>query len=242
MALNITMQSAETFYQNNKSCSWKPTKIPEDLVSNEEIAKWIFAQPIGWIELDLTIDLDQWLIESTQALPYLVDHREGENHLGWTSACIHGLGTTVTGTNFNEPVDAYHWTELSEITPTIKAFWESLPFEKLLRVRFMSVDSAGYVGPHNDNPNVDNILDHIIPINIAIFHPRLCYMTLRDHGVVPWNSGKAILVNITNDHSVINYSKQRRLHMIGHGLIGSKKNEFYELIVRSYKKQYELSK
>lgn len=236
------MQTADTFYQTNKSCAWKPTEIPDYLVSNEEIVKWIFKQPVGWIELDVKIDLGQWAIESAQALPYLVDHREGENHLGWTSACIHGLGTNITGTNFTEPVDAYHWTELSEITPTIKSFWESFPFENLLRVRFMSIDPGGHVGPHNDSPSIDNILDHIIPINIAIFHPSLCHMALRDFGVVPWSSGKVILVNITNDHSVINYSDQQRLHMIGHGLIGSKKEEFYELIVRSYKKQYELSK
>jgi hypothetical protein len=64
-------------------------------------------------------------------------------------------------------------------------------------------------------------------------------MTLKGHGVVPWKNGNIKLVNITNDHSVINFSDKPRMHMIGHGYVGNKLNEFTKLIAASYRKQYE---
>lgn len=230
----------DKFYQENKDCNWTLEEIPKDLTTDVERAKWIFSQPIGWIELDLEFDIPSWLVESKQAEPFLVHHREGDNHSGWKSCCIHGLGIEKTGTNFTAPTSAYQWTALSEKTPVITNFWKQFPFEKLLRVRFMNLDAGGHISRHNDCPSNDmHLMEHIVPINIAIDHPENCYMTLQDYGVVPWKTGKIILVNITNDHAVFNNSIRRRMHMIGHGYIGNKINEFSHLIVRSYNKQYE---
>jgi hypothetical protein len=237
--------NAIDFYNIYSGCQNKFPKIPNDLTSNEDITRWIFKQNVPYVEIDLEFNVDDWLAESQIAEPFLVNHREGDNHNGWRSCCIHGIDVDKTGVwnCYAETEPKYNWTSLSEKTPIIKKFWESFPFEKLARVRFMEVSSDGHVAPHNDSPvgfdqNFDS-LAHLIPINIAISHPDNCYMTLKDHGVVPWKTGDIKLVNITNDHSVINFSQQPRMHLIGHGIVGNRIEEFCELIVRSYKKQYE---
>jgi hypothetical protein len=76
----------------------------------------------------------------------------------------------------------------------------------------------------------------MIPINIAIIHPDNCYMTLTDIGIVPFKPGKIILVNIRNEHSVINNSDIRRIHLIGYGRPGNRIEKFCDLILRSYDK------
>ena len=130
---------------------------------------------------------------------------------------------------------------------SITNFWKSIPTERFARLRFMELAPGGHIAPHNDSPNgVRNtdfdMMDHMIPINVAIVHPDDCYMTLDGHGTVPFAEGKAIIVNITNTHYVVNNSSSTRMHMIAHCVIGNKKKEFAELVVRSYNKQYECGK
>jgi hypothetical protein len=86
-------------------------------------------------------------------------------------------------------------------------------------------------------------LDFGVPVNIAVIHPKNCYMTLEGKGIVPFKEGRAFIVNIRHTHSVINFSQESRIHVIGHSYgYGSKKQEFAELVTRSYKKQYEHSR
>jgi hypothetical protein len=208
----------------------------------------ILRKPIGWLELDTSFNLAKWKEESELAKQYLVPHREGDGHDGWRSCCIHGIEIDKTGhwTRYTrtESDITYKWTDLSELTPTITKFWKEFPTEQFARLRFMELAPGGHIAPHNDSPNgIRNtefdMMDHMIPINIAIVHPNDCYMTLDGHGVVPFAEGKALIVNITNTHSVINNSPRPRMHMIAHCIIGNKKKEFAELVVRSYNKQYE---
>lgn len=238
------MNSAETFYNENKSTRPIFPAVPEFINTDEELVKWLFKQNVPFIDIDLEFDITEWQEEALKSVPYLVPHRENDSD-GWNSCCIHGLGIDKTGVwnNYYDTEPEYSWTELSNQTPIIKKFWESMPFEKFARIRFMELEPHGNIIPHNDSPKgitADfNLLDHLLPINIAIIHPNNCFMTLKDHGVVPWKNGDIRLVNITNDHSVINFSNDTRIHMIGHGLIGNKFKEFCELIARSYRKQYE---
>lgn len=205
----------------------------------------ILKQPRGWIELDLNFDLFVWQQEAKIAEAYLVEHREGDGHNGWRSCCIHGISTIQTG-HWSRYVDNedeinYNWTELADLTPTITNFWKQFPTEGYARLRFMELAPGGWVSPHNDAPNgiknTDfNMMDHMIPINLAITHPKECEMHLETYGKVPWAPGKAYIVNITDTHSVQNNSTQPRMHMIAHCLIGNMKKEFAELVVRSYYK------
>ena len=202
-----------------------------------EQAEEILQKDIGWIELDLDIDITAWKKEAAIAYDYMVYHREGENHKGWRSCAIHGVDTKITA----HVEDAnFKWTELSKLTPTITEFWKLFPSENFGRIRFMDLEPGGWVGEHNDSPNgLDNtqinIMDHIVPINIAINHPSNCVMNIGG-GQVPWADGKAFLVNITKNHSVQNHSDQNRLHLIAHCIVGNMKEEFANLVVRSYNK------
>jgi len=236
--------TSEEFYIQNKGHKPYFPEIPNDCVTDEQITDWLFTVRVPYIELDIQFDLEKWFAESKIAEPYLVKHREGQNHNGWNSCCIHGIDVDKTGIwhQYCNIEPEYNWTSLSTKTPNIKQFWEQFPFEKLARVRFMQVESHGYVEPHNDTPPGDtiiNMIDHLVPVNIAIDHPDNCYMTLGNHGIVPWKNGDVKIVNITNDHSVINFSDKPRMHLIAHGIVGNKKKQFSELIARSYRKQYE---
>jgi hypothetical protein len=204
----------------------------------------ILRKPIGWIQLDIEFDISKWKQEAELVKQYLVPHREGEGHDEWRSCCLHGLGVGITSTNDSALPNEYHWTSIADECPTITAFWKSFPTERFARLRFMELSAGGLIAPHCDAPNgVKNtefdMMDHMIPINIAITHPDDCYMDLQTYGRVPWKAGRAFVVNITDTHTVINNSNSPRMHMIGHCVIGNQKKEFAELIVRSYNKNYE---
>lgn len=246
-------QTTLEFYEKNKGLTWTMPAAPGNLTSDYELANWVMNNmDIGWLELDLELDINCWKNECTVADEYYVNHR-GDGHPGWNSCCVHGIAVDQTGSwNLygyeNESDVLYDWTELSQRTPSITKFWQdAFPIERYRRIRFMELTAGGYISPHSDMPgklngecpNI-NILDHGAPINIAIIHPTDCHMVVEGFGTVPWSSGKAIIVNIRHHHSVINFSKEQRVHMIAHGWYGNRLDEFCQLVAKSYRKQYAI--
>jgi hypothetical protein len=244
-------QQALSFYNKNKDCQWALESPPSYIVTPIELANWLLNKSnFGWLELDIDIDLAGWQLEALQAEPYFVDHREDESE-GWTSCCLHGIDVDKTGawTNYgytDETTVPYQWTDLGKRSPQVTQFWkDQFPTEQYRRIRFMKLNADSAITPHSDMPgrlpgeeNFD-ALEFGIPINIAVIHPADCHMVLEGYGVVPFKEGKAFLINIKNYHSVINFSNESRIHVIGHSYgYGSKKEEFAELIARSYAKQY----
>lgn len=236
------MNKALDFYKSNQNIKYTFPPIPKNCSKDNEITNWIFKNNIPFLNLDLDFDINEWQKESVAAEKFYVPHREMQNHKGWKSCCIHGISIEKTGIwrKYSEYEPNYSWTMLSNLTPSIKDFCLKLPFERFARIRFMKLDSGGWIEPHNDTPTdvPDNfsLLDHLIPINIAIDHPDDCFMSLKDFGTIPWKNGDVKIVNITNDHSVINLSNKNRTHLIIHGWIGNKLTEFNDLIARSYSK------
>lgn len=241
-------QQALDFYNKNKYCQWQLEKAPNG--SSMEIASWLLNESnFGWLELDIDIDVEQWKSEALNATPYFVHHREDESE-GWNSCCIHGIDVDKTGawTNYgytNEADVPYRWTKLADQSPTIKNFWNQFPTDHYRRIRYMELEPNSAITPHSDMPGRlpgeqnFNALDFGVPINIAVVHPENCHMVLEGYGVVPFKEGKAFIINIRNYHSVINFSHRPRIHVIGHSFgYGSKKEEFADLIARSYAKQY----
>ena len=218
-------------------------------MTDYEIADWLLNKTnFGWLELDIKFDLEAWQQETEAA--QFVNHR-GNEHPGWNSSCIHGIDVDKTGawTNYgnwtSEDQVPYKWTSISKHTPSIKKFWEEFPYESYRRIRFMQLEPGGRISPHSDAPGKLpgeqglDMLDFGVPINIAIIHPEDCYMTLEGHGTVPFKEGKAFIINIRNVHSFVNNSNTPRIHLIAHGIPGTRKDEFVELIARSYRKQNE---
>lgn len=243
--------TALEFYNTNKNLNWKMPKLPYGIETDYDIADWLLNKSnFGWLNLDINFNLADWKQEAKTAR--FVDHR-GNTHPGWNSCCIHGIDVDKTGawTNYgytDEKDVPYTWTSLSSVTPNIKNFWEQFPYEKYRRIRFMELESNGFISPHSDAPgnlpgeNNLNMLEFGVPINVAINHPANCSMTLENYGTVPFTEGKAFIINIRNYHSVINFSNNARIHLIAHGIPGNRQSKFVELVARSYKKQYEHSK
>jgi len=237
-------KDALEFYNRYKDCKYTPPKLPSNL-SAIEAARWIMTHPeFAWLELDIELPS----FEYAPAEQYYVPHREGESE-GWSSCCLHGIRTDATQ-NWPEYVSeetasTYRWTELSYQVPTATNFWKTFPSDNFKRVRYMKVSAGGYIGEHSDAPGRGYIpgepvdydpLELGCPVNIAIVHPDNCHMILKDYGVVPFKPGKAFLVNIRHNHCVVNLSNEDRIHMIGFCVFGNKKEEFAELIKRSYER------
>ncbi len=243
-------QKSLDFYNRNKDLRSIIPKLPEGITDDVAVADWLLNKSnFGWLELDIKFDLAAWKNEADAARSYLVPHRESDSN-GWNSACIHGIDVAATGawTNYgytDENTVPYKWTELSNITPSIKNFWSEFPYDSYRRIRFMEVMPGGCIDPHSDRPgklpgeeNFD-ALSFGVPINIALYHPDSCHMTLEGFGCVPFVEGRAFIINIRNRHSVINFSNHSRIHLIAHGKLENKKQKFCELVARSYHKQYE---
>jgi hypothetical protein len=243
------MNEALEFYKQYKDTSISIKPLPNgDL---EDQARWILSgNGYQWVELDTEFNIDSWKKEAKLADSYYVPHRDifsGEGtHQGWESCTLHGIDTDKTNVwqtyGYNvEP--EYKWTELGEACTNIKKYFkQTFPSETYARIRFMKLQPNGCISPHNDySPviNMEKILDMPLPVNIAIDHPENCKMTLQDHGCVPFENGKMFMVNIFNNHSVVNWDNYPRIHMIVHCNLGNKKKEFCELLVRSYKKQHD---
>lgn len=199
---------------------------------------------IPWLELDINFNSDVWKQQALEAESYYQEYRESSSS-GWSSCCLHGLGVDKTYTadnyNYNEYHAPYQYTDLAYKTPVITEFWKNIfPSEKYSRIRFMKVAAGGYIDWHNDGEIPEHVdpLDCILPINVAITHPANCTMEIEGHGVVPWQEGKIMLINISKNHAVFNRSSKDRVHMIANLMLGNRTEEFCDLLIRSYNKQY----
>lgn len=247
------MDNWHNFFHENRKYSSKLNGLPSLTMSDEEIALWVLKGGHGdWLELDLHVDTNRLANEYQLVKHMFTAHRDDQSgegtHNGWSACTLHGISHDKTNVwqeygYDNEPV--YTWTEAGVNCPCTQAMFESMPAEQLARVRFMKLDKQGWVSPHSDGgPGIDwdNIFDHPLPINIAVDHPRNCFMTIEGSGVVPFVSGKAFLVNILKNHSVANFSNHDRIHIIGHLLVGNKKEEYCKFLANSYRKAYVLQR
>lgn len=198
----------------------------------------------AWFELDIDFDLYHAQQEIKNIEKFYVEHRDGENHNGWSSCCLRGLAIdkTLSWQHYasNEFDVTYSWTSLAELAPSITNFWKNVfPVQEYKRVRFMKLDPGGEIKMHRDfDPELISGYDMCrddIAINLAITHPPECSMIFENQGVVPWAAGKVIMLNVSQNHCVVNSSQLSRVHMIAHAVIGNRKEEFNDLLSRSYK-------
>jgi hypothetical protein len=206
-------------------------------------ARKILSTGIPWLELDLDFPIDAWKQQMLEAEPFYQEYRDNTSE-GWASCCLHGLSVDKTATADNYGYDEYHapyqYTDLAYKVPMITDFWRNqFPAERYTRIRFMRLAPGGHIDWHNDGQLPNNIdpLDSILPINLAIKHPANCTMQIEDK-IVPWKEGKIFMLNISKNHAVVNHSSKPRIHMIANIILGNRKKEFAEMLVRCYTKQY----
>jgi hypothetical protein len=75
----------------------------------------------------------------------------------------------------------------------------------------MWLDPGGYILPHQDRTT-----HGLFETNIAISQPNKCTFRLLEYGTVPFETGTAFMVDISNRHLVVNDSDQVRTHIIVH--------------------------
>jgi len=228
------------FYADNAEQTFELQPLPFGTV--QEQAKWIMQQThIGWLELNLTHPIE------VQDIEYY-GHRGHETHTGWSSCCLHGLGVDKIATaptyDHDEFTAPYEFTEIAEKFPSTVEFWKKFPAERFTRIRFMKIEAGGSISVHNDGyddiPDDFDMLDGIIPINVAIVHPEQCDMVIEDSGIVPFAPSKVFLINVAKNHMVVNRSTHNRIHLIANIILGNKKDEFCKLLVESYEQHYRV--
>jgi hypothetical protein len=146
------------------------------------------------------------------------DKKSGYGHSGWQSLTLHGIDKHktehYTKYGFNSLEEAnYHWTDVCELVPNLHKFLSSLPYKLFERVRIMRLAPNGYIMPHTDN----NHKRAFSPLNIAINNPQGCHFVFKDKGIVPFEAGTGMILDVGREHIVFNNSEETRYHVIVHG-------------------------
>ena len=202
--------------------------------------KWVVTESHWpWFRISL-FDNQPWkemYAESEALIDKFHPHREDYGH-GWKSLTLHGLDEDTQSlgqysNDRNKILTELNWTWVADQCPTTKKFLTDVwPAEFLNRVRFMLLEPGGYILPHQDRPSDQKRLS---VCNISLNNPEGCNFVMKDFGIVPFeDSGSAFLMDISNQHAVINRSNKPRIHMIIHYEIGRRLRDFFYVLRSSY--------
>ena len=187
---------------------------------------WIdSAKP--WLKVPIEIE-DNFLDEVQSVFDKATKYRGvvDQGCKGWFSVCLHGigLGKTLAARHygFSSESDApYHWiTEVESIAPRLTAYLKRI-FDgaKLFRVRLMILEPGGVIDWHSDWAYPAKL-----SVNISLTNPKDCNFELKSIGTVPFTDKSAFMIDLSNEHSVVNNSDQTRYHIIVQGLFGNCSN------------------
>ena len=76
----------------------------------------------------------------------------------------------------------------------------------------MKLAPGGYVMPHRDG-----LGRAFGPLNIAINNPPGCRFVMEEAGVIPFEPGVGMVLDVARTHAVINQGDETRYHVIVHG-------------------------
>lgn len=192
-------------------------------------------ESLGYLpmRLPLRMPYEEMLQEVKALRTGFVSHREGGNHRGWRSLCLHGLSSVHTENHdrygYTDRSSApYTWTDISRFCPiSTKFFKENLGYQQYDRIRFMLLEPGGYILPHED---VD--WKQLSALNLAINNPVGCSFVMENWGTVPFNPGSINMLAVGYMHAVYNDSDEDRYHIIVHGV---RDNAWSTYITDSYK-------
>lgn len=234
----ISSEPITEFVKRNKFVA--APKFPQNLTDGKAV-NWDSTIPFLPIVGFENEDWEEMHKEAASLEKHYVPHRHHESHRGWSSLCIHGLSSVHTEAHhtygFQDRKDApYKWTDVSEWCPTItKFFMRNFDYNDYDRIRIMKLAPGGYIIPHKDSLTLDEC--HIGPTNIAINNPIDCNFYMEDIGILPFEQGTVMKLNLYNVHAVFNHSNENRYHIIVHGRSG---NTWPNKIYDSYLKWKEI--
>lgn len=210
------------FKKNTRLPEYVYQPIPDDKKTVTSKFFWIMTESrTPYLKLDLPGPWPEILEEVKKLDSWFVPHR-GVDSRGWSSLCLHGISAKHTDSyhsydeykHLSQDEVPYDWTEIAELCPIATDYFKNeFKFKRYHRLRFMKLDSGGYINPHHDNTNF-----HLNAINISLNNPRNCNMVLEGVGMVPFEpQGGAMFLNTSYNHVVWNRSLEPRYHMIAHG-------------------------
>lgn len=186
---------------------------------------------VSFLRLNFDYPYTMMLNEARNLKEMFVAHRSAyERHMGWKSLCIHGISPTMTDSHevygYTNPYDVpYVWTNIAPFTQNW--FMNNFPTKKFFRIRFMLLESGGFIEKH-----VDNNRNKLGPVNMALNNPENCYFFMEDR-IIPFSGGSAFMLNVSKEHYVTNESNIDRYHIIVHH---EPDEEFKNIVKNSYGK------
>lgn len=194
--------------------------IIELLNMKRPTADWIRRHSgLPYLPLDIEVPteaiLEEWMGVQHRSVPHRDrDDPTGTGNLGWRALTLHGVAPDVT----QHTERPHAWTEVAHHCPRTRRFLEQefhiTDNDATKRVRFMWLAPGGHILPHRDHDRPG-----LAPVNIAITNPAGCEFRMMNHGRVPFRAGRAIMMDLSNHHWVVNDSDEPRLHIIFHGVV-----------------------
>ena len=192
------------------------------------------------LKLDIPVDFTEMLLEAIALRSNFYQYQQGNDyrHQGWYSLPLYGLGDDKTlawkGYGYTDGHIAARdmtWTRWAEYCPTtVKWLREIFPSNFYGRVRFMLLESGGFIAPHNDSEH--SILE---AVNVSLNNPNGCVWNWSDGTTLDFNPGDAYAMNLKYHHSINNNSDSDRYHLIVHHYDSTP--EWKELMIRSMEQQ-----
>lgn len=194
-------------------------------------AEWICWHS-GLPYLPLTIELPWQIMQQearAAASAMITQPVTSYDSRGWTNLGIFSRGAEDPGDYHGPVTGVNNWTDLAqELLPeTVRYFKQEWPHHEYFKIRLLGLEPGGVIGLHTDDCHgLDNI-------NIAIDHPVGCEFAVEGGGIVPFENGRAFLVNVGRRHAVINPTQHTRLHIT---VYQSHDARMQQLIEQSYQK------
>lgn len=188
------------------------------------------------LKLGIEFPYEEIFKEASALRDQFVEYRSSYNTKGWYSLPIIGKSSKepyAWDNYYESPQDAVNdmqWTEIADLCPVTKNWLSAVyPSNSYARVRFMLLESGGYIEPHTDTK-----YPVLGAVNFAITNPKGCVWYWED-STLEFLPGDAYAVNISHTHSVRNNSNEDRYHLIVHHYDST--NVWKQLMIKAMEEQ-----
>ena len=220
-----------TFVKYQSKFTQQPTHKPNTT------ADWVLNHSgLGYLPLDIEIPWQVISEEAQGVVAHMIAHPQPDHDsTGWMNFGLFARGKQDMGDYGLEQMDhSDRWLDQAQqlMPRTVEYLQTQWPHKQFYKIRLLGLGPHGVIGLHSDDCN------GLHNINIAIDHPDSCNFVLENSGVIPFENGRAFLVNVGRRHAVINNSNQLRIHLV---IYQDNDDAFGELVLRSYNKYTQAS-
>jgi hypothetical protein len=191
----------------------------------------VLKSGLPWLELPMPIHAERAYLEARRLRSRYIEHRSIP---GWRSICLRGISAVHTEHSasygyLHERHAPHRWTDAAEACPYLVSLIKDAWFSELYRVRLMLLEPGSVIPKHKDSS-----VHCLSSINIALNNPPGCEFLVDGFGPIPFEQGKAVMVDVANVHRVQNRSDEDRYHLIVQGILDVSSVNIQELLIDSY--------